>query len=120
MPNPIACIASPPSITYRKVLRNRSTRAKAAVRRKKVRRLVPFLLPLVTLAQVPSISIIDVYGARKITPAQIRKFLGINEGSSLPGSKADLEERLEQMPGVVTAHIEAACCDESKAILYVG
>lgn len=90
-------------------------------------RLIPglylFLLtfgPSLTLAQPPSIGIIDVYGSRKIAAADIRKFLGITEGARLPGSKGDLEDRLEHMPGVVSAHVEAACCDDSKVILYVG
>ena len=85
-----------------------------------MRKLLGLLLPLVTFAQVPIVGIVDVYGARKIAPAEIQKFLGVREGARLPASKGDLEERLEHMPGVVTAHVEAACCDEGKAILYVG
>jgi hypothetical protein len=75
----------------------------------------------VAFAQSPTIGVIDFYGNRKITTAQIRKALGFAEGAPLPGSKADVESRLEEIPGVRAARVQAACCDDGgKAILYVG
>ena len=85
-----------------------------------MRKLLSFLLPAALLAQAPVVGIIDVYGARKTTAAEVKSFLGLKTGVPLPASKGDLEEALEVMPGVVAAHIEAACCEDKKAILYVG
>jgi hypothetical protein len=83
-------------------------------------RLFVFLLPALLLAQAPKIGIIEVYGAHKVSVAEIRKVLGAEEGGQLTGSKAELEEELEQIPNVVTARLEAACCADGAAILYVG
>src|SRR4051812_43805960 len=75
----------------------------------------------VALAQSPTIGVIDLYGNRKIGEARIRKALGFAEGAPLPSSKADVETQLEQIPGVMAARVQAACCDDDgKAILYVG
>ena len=72
-------------------------------------------------AQGPRIGTIDFYGLRKVPEAKVRKALAVSEGGELPSSKAAVEERIEQVPGVVEAHLEAACCDDAgKAILYVG
>lgn len=63
---------------------------------------------------------IDVYGLRKLSPERVRKVLGVREGESLPPSKAAVEERLESLPEVVQARLEAVCCHDGGAILYVG
>src|SRR5260370_19063264 len=42
------------------------------------------------------------------------------EGDPLPPSKGDVEDRLEKIPNVVRAQLEAVCCEEGKAILFVG
>jgi hypothetical protein len=68
----------------------------------------------------PRIGIIDFHGRRKVSEDQLRKALGVREGDPLPRSKGDVEETLEQVPNVVQARLEATCCDEGKAILYVG
>ena len=59
-------------------------------------------------------------GSGKIPEARIRKVLGFKEGDPFPPSKGDLEERLDAQPDVVESHLEAVCCDEGKAVLYVG
>ena len=68
----------------------------------------------------PRIGIIDFYGLNKIAEARVRKALGAAEGDLLPSSKGDVEERLDQIPGIVESHLEAVCCDAEKVILYVG
>ncbi|MFN3325401.1 MAG: HEAT repeat domain-containing protein [Bryobacteraceae bacterium] len=88
-------------------------------------RLPTLLLILATAAaplaaQVPEIGAIEFYGLRKVPQERLRRALGVREGERLPPSKGDMEERLEQVEGVVRAHVEAACCEEGKAILYVG
>ena len=71
-------------------------------------------------AQVPRIGIIDFYGLRKLPETRLRKALGVTEGDVLPGSKANLEQRLEKVPGVVRAQVGTVCCDGDRAILFVG
>ncbi|MCS7025641.1 MAG: HEAT repeat domain-containing protein [Bryobacteraceae bacterium] len=62
----------------------------------------------------------QVFGAQRIAPEKIRRALGVKEGDPIPPSKASLEERVEQLDGILRASIEAVCCEESRAILYVG
>lgn len=85
-------------------------------------KLLPFcLIPAVlALAQGPPVGVIDYYGVRKVPRKALEAALGLQEGQPLPRSKGDVEERLEKVPGVVGARLEAVCCEEGKAILYVG
>jgi len=69
---------------------------------------------------LPRIGVLDYYGLHKITPTRIQRVLATKEGDPFPASKGDLEERLEQIPGVVRSHLEAVCCDGGKAVLFVG
>jgi len=78
------------------------------------------LLPVVCLAQAPTVGTIQVYGNRRVSEAEIRKKLGVREGGALPKSKGELEDRLAQLDNVVSATLFAACCDDRKTILYVG
>jgi hypothetical protein len=103
------------------------------MRRVAVRRLVPALatpligLSMLTLgaavatAQLPPIGSIDVYGARKTTPAQVREALGLNVGDSLSGMTLLMAPgRLADLPGVVSAAIDPVCCEGGKTMLYIG
>jgi hypothetical protein len=74
----------------------------------------------IAAAQAPRVGRIEVYGLNKVPEAKIRKALGFGEGDVLPRSKADMEERLEDVPGVVRANLEATCCDDGKVVLYIG
>jgi hypothetical protein len=68
----------------------------------------------------PTVGIIDYYGLNKVTRDRLQKTLGFKEGDPFPASKANVEERLDEIPGVVQSHLEAVCCDEGKIVLYVG
>jgi hypothetical protein len=82
---------------------------------------VSFLLACgLALGQVPRVGTIDFYGLRKIPAAKLRQALGVQLGDPLPPSKADVEERLETVDGVVLARLEAVCCEAKAAILFVG
>ncbi len=70
--------------------------------------------------QAPEIGLIEIYGLRQVPAAKVRQALGVTVGDPLPRSKADTEEAIEKVPGVVRARLEAACCEEGKALLYVG
>ena len=71
-------------------------------------------------AQGPPIGVIDFYGRRIVPEEKLLKALGKKVGDALPRSKGDAEEQLEQVEGVVRANLEAACCEDGKAILYIG
>lgn len=79
-----------------------------------------FIGALALAAQTPKVGIIDFYGVRKLPVERLRKALGVQPGDPLPASKAEVEERLETVPGVVRAQLEAVCCEAGKAILFVG
>jgi len=89
-----------------------------------VRALVLTLLPAaLAWAQpvaLPKIGIIDFYGLRKANRDRIVKALEIKVGDPFPKSKGEIEERLELVNNVVRAHIEAVCCENGQAIIYVG
>ena len=80
----------------------------------------PFLLACVCFAQAPTVSVIEVYGLRKLTPAQIKESAGVAEGQMLPPSKSLIEERVHEIEGVADASVEAACCDAKGVTLYIG
>ena len=82
--------------------------------------LCPALLCAQSTVSVPRVGVLDYYGLHKITPARIQRVLSTKEGDPFPTSKGDLEERLEQIPGVVRSHLAAVCCDDGKAVLFVG
>ena len=64
--------------------------------------------------------VIDFFGLNKISADRLRKILGFQEGGPLPRSKAETEEHIDTLSGVVESHLEAVCCDAGKTILYVG
>lgn len=83
------------------------------------------LLAAVAFAQpvspgIPKIDLIEFYGLRRVTVNLARQALGLNEGDPLPPSKADTEDRLLDIDRVVSASLEAVCCEEGKTVLYVG
>jgi hypothetical protein len=70
---------------------------------------------------VPRIGTIEYYGIHKLSEQRISKPLGLHPGDPLPPSKGDIEDRLEKVPGVVQARLEAVCCQpDGNAILFVG
>ena len=71
-------------------------------------------------SQGPRIGVIDYYGIRKLSADKVAKMLGVQVGDPLPRSKGDVEDLLERDGAIVRAHLEAACCEDGKAILYVG
>jgi len=68
----------------------------------------------------PRVGIVEIYGARKVGVEKVRKALGVRPGDPLPKSKGDIEDKLEEIDGVLRARLEAFCCDQGKAVLYVG
>ncbi len=71
-------------------------------------------------AQAPRIGDIDFYGLRKLTQSELLNAMRIETGGPLPGSKADLEEKLEELRDVVDARVTAVCCQGDRTALFVG
>lgn len=74
----------------------------------------------VAVMSVPRIDLIEFYGLRRVTPQLARQALGLSPGDPLPPSKGDAEARLLDIDLVITARLEAVCCDGGKTVLYVG
>ena len=70
-------------------------------------------------AAQPTIGLIDFYGVRKASTDRIQKELGLRVGGPLP-AKTLTEDKLEAIGGIVAGHLEAACCVNGQAILYIG
>ena len=69
----------------------------------------------------PRIGHIEFYGLRKLPEARVRKLVGVQSGDPLPPSKGAIEDRLEKLPDVVLARLEAVCCDEKGDVtLFIG
>jgi len=71
-------------------------------------------------AQVPHTGDINFYGLHKVTPEEILKATGMQTGGPLPPSRGALEDKLEQMSGVVEARVTAVCCQGDRAALFIG
>ncbi len=78
------------------------------------------VVPGLLVAQIPRVGAIDFYGLHKVSRDRVRKALGVSQGDRLPASKGDLEQRLEKIPGVIEAYVEAVCCQAGQTVLYVG
>jgi hypothetical protein len=86
-------------------------------------RIVSLLLLLIAgpaAAQLPRVGIIDFYGLRRLTPADLSAALRVQIGDSLTYSTDDLRTRLRAVPGVLDADVSLICCDADRSILYVG
>ncbi|MBY0502820.1 MAG: hypothetical protein K2X03_02855 [Bryobacteraceae bacterium] len=74
-----------------------------------------------TVLAVPRIGAIDFYGLKRFSPERLLRDLKLKEGDPLPASRVDLEEKLEEIEGVVAARVEAVCCSTpGRPVLYVG
>ena len=77
--------------------------------------------PVNAAAQLPRVGIIDFYGLRKMTAAQVREALGIAVGDSLTAlSLFEVPARLADIAGVTSAAIDPVWCEDGKTMLYVG
>jgi len=83
-------------------------------------RLFLSVLAVCSLSAQPKVGLIEVYGNRKVSSDRIRKELGVRPGDPLPPSKGDAEAKLEHISGILSAQLEASCCERGDAVLYVG
>ncbi len=87
-----------------------------------MRVLIVFLLATgFALAQTPRVGLVELYGVRKVSQEHVRSAVGVHPGDPLSISRADIEERLEKISGVLRARVQAVCCAaDGQAVLYVG
>jgi len=91
--------------------------------------LVVFLMMIVCggAGQEFQIGIIDAYGLSQVPVDQVRGALTFKEGDTIslggaerPAFLTASENRVALLPGVVRARIRVVCCDQGRAIAYVG
>lgn len=75
---------------------------------------------LAAAQQVPKVGNIDLYGLGKVSKERVLHALKLHTGDSLPGSKGDMEDRVNEIPGVVAARVEAVCCEGADISLFIG
>jgi len=77
--------------------------------------------PHVASQKNSTVGIVDFYGLRQITEAQVRPALRIAEGDTITESTLrSAEKRLRAVPGVSNARVDGVCCDNGKTLVYVG
>ncbi len=76
--------------------------------------------PPVTRLQSPKIATIEFFGLHKTSESKVRQALGVKEGDFLPRSKAEAEDRIDHISGIVESHLEGVCCEEGDLTLFVG
>jgi hypothetical protein len=90
---------------------------------------VVFLLSTVceVAGQDFQIGIIDLYGLSRVPAGHVRGALTFKEGDTIslggderPAFLAVSENRVALLPGVVRARTSIVCCDQGRAIVYVG
>ena len=69
---------------------------------------------------LPKVGIIDYFGLKKASRERVEKALEVKKGGPLPKSKGEIEMQIELVNNVVQAQLEAVCCENGEAILYVG
>lgn len=81
--------------------------------------LLCFLI-IFSLRAQPKIGYVEIFGIHHTSKSKVLKTLKVKSGDPLPKSKGDVEEKLEEIDGVLAARLEAYCCDNGSPILYVG
>lgn len=70
---------------------------------------------------LPRVGIVDVYGARTLTAAQLRSAARIAVDDSISEQMAsEAKARLVALPNVAAANVDVVCCDNGRAIVYLG
>ncbi len=83
--------------------------------------------PCVVHGQEIELGIIDLYGLSRVSEGQVRQALTFAEGATIaiatperPAFLRESEDRLARLPDVARARTRLVCCDQGRAIVYVG
>lgn len=71
-------------------------------------------------AQSPIVGGVEVYGARTLSPDEIRRAVGLSPGDALPTDSRAIAERVGKLNGVTHAEVSAVCCDNGRHTVFVG
>jgi hypothetical protein len=71
-------------------------------------------------AQTGTVGTVEVYGARTVSPDEVRRALAIAPGDAVPADGEALRQRLLRLPGVADAAVSAVCCEAGRSIIYAG
>lgn len=78
------------------------------------------LSPASPHAQPPRIGAVDVYGARTVSPDDVRRAAGVVVGDPVPADARDLVARVRSLTGVTAAEVSVVCCVDGRSVVYVG
>jgi hypothetical protein len=79
-----------------------------------------FAAATLTVAQVPDVQDINFYGLRRVSAESVLRAAKLHSGEPLPRSKGDMEDAIEQVPGILRTRVEAICCEGKNAVVFVG
>jgi hypothetical protein len=68
----------------------------------------------------PPIGLVEIYGLRHVAEAPVRQAVGLKAGDAFPESDKEIIARLERVPGVAEARLNAVCCNDGRMVLFVG
>jgi HEAT repeats len=68
----------------------------------------------------PPIGLVEVYGLRRVAEAPVRQAVGLKAGDAFPESDKEIIARVELVPGVAEARLNAVCCNDGRMVLFVG
>ena len=71
-------------------------------------------------AQSSRIGAIEVFGARTLSPDEVKQASGLSEGGTIPENPGDVEERIRRLPGVTAADASVVCCENGRSVVYLG
>ena len=71
-------------------------------------------------AQAPRVRNINFYGLHKVSAERALRDTKLRPGEPLPASRGELEELLAKVPGVITARVEAVCCEGPETEVFIG
>ena len=83
--------------------------------------------PCAVNGQEIEIGIIDLYGLSRVSAREVREILTFTEGDTIafgngdePAVLKESEDRLARSPDIAHARTQLVCCDQGRAIVYVG
>jgi len=72
-------------------------------------------------ASADTLSIIDLYGFRKVPESAVRAAIGVRVGDPVPRETDQIVQRLRAIPGVADADISIVCCAEGGgSMMFAG
>ena len=71
-------------------------------------------------AQTQRIGTVEVYGARHISPDEVKRASGLSAGEPAPEDGAAIEARVRRLRGVSETQVSVVCCENGESVVYIG